>query len=168
IENGRSSTRSWRSSASFTTALRVQPGRISLPFCRVTSTSSLVRMKADDEPPSVTLPSSIIQASPAPASVAACLASTCASSATLLMSRLVQRISGMVMTPMPVLADGALTISLTVVNMIKVGDAFRKCEIARLVGTARNLEIDHAVDELVARDQLFLDFRNPLERLRQI
>ena len=31
-ENARSSTRSWRSSASFTTALRVQPGRISLPF----------------------------------------------------------------------------------------------------------------------------------------
>ena len=30
--DARSSTRSWRSSASFTTALRVQPGKISLPF----------------------------------------------------------------------------------------------------------------------------------------
>ena len=78
-------------------------------------------MKADDEPPSVTLPSSIIQASPAPASAAACLASTCASSATLLMSRRVQRMSGTVMMPMPVLADGALTMSLTEVNIINVG-----------------------------------------------
>ena len=78
-------------------------------------------MKADDEPPSVTLPSSIIQASPAPASAAACLASTCASNATLLMSRRAQRISGIVITPIPVLADGALTMSFTEVNMIMVG-----------------------------------------------
>ena len=78
-------------------------------------------MKHDDEPPSVTLPSSIIQASPAPASAAACLASTCASSATLLMSRRAQRRSGTVITSMPVLADGALTMSLTEVNMISVG-----------------------------------------------
>ena len=102
IVNARSSTRSWRSAASATTALRVQPGKISLPFCRVTMTSSWVRMKAEDEPPSVTFPSSIIQASPAPAAAAACLASTCASSATLLMSRRVQRRSGTVITATPV------------------------------------------------------------------
>ena len=78
-------------------------------------------MKADDEPPSVTLPSSIIQASPAPASAAACFASTCASSATLLMSRRDQRMSGTVITAMPFLAESALTMSLTEVNMIIVG-----------------------------------------------
>ncbi len=78
-------------------------------------------MKAEDEPPSVTLPSSIIQASPAPASAAACFASTCASSATLLMSRRSQRRSGTVMTAIPVLADGALTMSLTDVNITSVG-----------------------------------------------
>jgi hypothetical protein len=38
-----------------------------------------------------------------------------------MMSRLVQRRSGTVMTLIPVLADGALTMSLTVVNMINVG-----------------------------------------------
>ncbi len=94
---------------------------MALPFCRVTMTSSWVRMKHDDEPPSVTLPSSIIQASPAPATAAACLASTCASSATLLMSRRVQRRSGTVITLMPVLAEGALMMSLVEVNMISVG-----------------------------------------------
>ena len=78
-------------------------------------------MNADDDPPSVTLPSSIIQASPAPASAAACFASTCANSATLLMSRRVQRKSGTVITLMPVLAEGAPTMSLTDVNMISVG-----------------------------------------------
>ena len=92
-----------------------------MELCRVTSTSSWVRMKADDDPPSVTLPSSIIQASPAPASAAACLASTCASSATLLMSRRAQRMSGTVITAMPDFADGALTMSLTEVNITSVG-----------------------------------------------
>ena len=84
-------------------------------------TSSWVRMKQDDEPPSVTLPSSIIQASPAPASAAACFASTCASRATLLISRRTQRRSGTVITPMPVLADSAFTMSLTEVNITSVG-----------------------------------------------
>ena len=37
------------------------------------------------------------------------------------MSRRAQRISGTVITPMPDLADAALTMSLTEVNMISVG-----------------------------------------------
>ncbi|MGY3440426.1 hypothetical protein ACVW17_000427 [Bradyrhizobium sp. USDA 4473] len=43
----------------------------------------------------------------------------------------------------------------------------REREIAAFVGAAGYLEIDHAVDEVVALDQLLLDLLDPLQRLRQ-
>jgi hypothetical protein len=78
-------------------------------------------MKALDEPPSVTKPSSTSQASCAPASFAACLARTCASRLSDLMSRRCQRRSGTVTTAIPVCAAGALAIALAWVNIATVG-----------------------------------------------
>ena len=70
---------------------------------------------------------------------------------------------------MPVLADGALTMSLTDVNMISVGlTPFGKREVAPGVGAARHLKIDHAVDEIVALDQLFLDFLDACDAFGQL
>ena len=69
---------------------------------------------------------------------------------------------------MPVLADGALTMSL-------VGgehdqrrlDVLGKREVAPGIGAARHFQIDHAVDEIVALDQFVLDFLDARDRLRQ-
>ena len=82
---------------------------------------SVVMMKAVEEPPSVTWPSSTIQASATPASAAACLASTWARSAVDLMSRRSQRWSGTVMTLTPVFAAGASRIAFSCVNITTVG-----------------------------------------------
>ena len=59
--------------------------------------------------------------------------------------------------------------SLTEVNITSVGltSALGKREIAPGVGAARHLQIDHAVDEIVARDQLALDLLDAIDRFRQ-
>ena len=79
-------------------------------------------MKAFDEPPSVTRPSSTIHTSPAPASAAACLASTWAIIATVLMSRRFQRRSGTVITSIPLRALGLSATGRACVN--KTSDGF--------------------------------------------
>ena len=87
--------------------LRLRPGRISRPSARVTITPSFVTMNAEDDVPSVTNPSSTIQASKAPRFFASCLPIAWGRSAILLMSRRTQRRSGVVMTFTPVSALGS-------------------------------------------------------------
>ena len=119
--NDRSSIAIWRSRASFSTTERVMPCRISLPRCRVTTTPPPVTMYALFELPSVTKPSSTIQASSAPASSAACFAIDAASSPTVFTSRCFQRTSGTVTIVIPRAARGLSTSAFLCVNITSVG-----------------------------------------------
>src|SRR5215831_13010556 len=47
-------------------------------------------------------------------------------------------------------------------------DALGEREVAPRIGTARDLQIDHAIDEVVARDQFLLDLLDAVDRLRQL
>lgn len=106
------------------------PGSSAVESGRVTSTRSRLMMNAVEEEPSVTAPSSIIQASATPASAACCLARTCASRATDLMSRRFQRRSSTVITLAPVSASGLASTVLAWVNITTVGSvpAFGKAK----------------------------------------
>ena len=108
------------------------------------------------ELPSVTQPSSTIHASPAPASSAACFAIDAASSPTVFTSRRFQRRSGTVTIVIPRIASGLSTSGFSCVNITSVGSGSAGlCEVA--VGrSAGDLEVDDALVEIVARDELLL------------
>jgi hypothetical protein len=81
------------------------PRRMLALVSRVRRRPSASTIQALDDAPSVTRPrSSTNQASPAPASLACCLAMALGSRPTLLMSQRPQRFSGVVITPMPLAA----------------------------------------------------------------
>ncbi|CFP52939.1 Uncharacterised protein [Bordetella pertussis] len=120
--NGRSTIAMSRSRASSSTAARVQPGRMSCDSGRTTISPAALTSSTLDDEPSVTTPcASTITASKAPRACAACLASTWASSDTLLMSRRCQRRSGTVATCTPLCASGLTRRSFSLVNSMTVG-----------------------------------------------
>ena len=133
------------------------PRRMALSAGRVITLPSAVTIQAFDEAPSVTKPSwSTNQASRAPCSRAACLASTLGSSATDLMSTRAQRLSGTVMTATPFAAsrsprDG----SMAARGDDDAGRRIRRRK--RMIAprhAACHLQIDDPVGDVVARDGL--------------
>ena len=137
--------------------MRVIPRRMPKSAARVTTAPSRVTIQALVEEPSVTKPfASTNQASLAPASRAACLASTFGSSPTDLMSTRSQRLSGTEMTGMP--SCGALLDLLDVEILRRDDDARQRARRRKRVvaprDAARHLQIDEAVVHAVARDRL--------------
>ncbi|MGY4340711.1 hypothetical protein ACVWW3_005617 [Bradyrhizobium sp. LM2.9] len=74
------------------------------------------------------------------------------------------------MTLMPVLADGRVDDVLLrgEHHQARLDVALGEGEVAALVGPTRDLEIDEAVLDLVARDQFLLDLGDALDRLGQL
>ena len=107
--NDRSSTATPSARAQSASVARVTPPRMRLSSCRVTSTPACVTIQALLDAPSVILPAaSVNQASLAPSRLAASLARHAGYSITVLISERPQRISGIVLTAIPVSASAAI------------------------------------------------------------